>query len=726
MVKVSSFYKKIVDIFPEEKILSHDILEGSVLTTGTGETVFEDVPNGFLSDRERKKRWNRGDIQLLPFLCGRWRNEKGERVKKDIAPLYKFVMLKNVARLVYAPTVFALFICGLFLQPVYGYVGLCLFSLPYFCDVLSAVRKVRENVLPFYIVQKVVRYGFAAIEDFFMIPYYAVSDVVVLGSTLLRMILGKNLLEWKTFRSSQNEQSILGYVQEFLPSVFVLTVVLLVCVLFTPYAFLVFLYTVGAILVYLEIYFASSTVKNLRNIGKDDKRFLQEIALATYRYFDYMRKEKGLISDALQVIPFKGQSKTVSPTDIGFSLLAEICGQKLGFISEEICRENVLKTLKDIIALPKWYGNLYNWYFVNDFEKAQNFVSAVDEGNFLLCLVLVQEFFRGKDREIPKIIQNLLDKTDLSKLYDTQKHLFYVGYDGKKTGHYDLLASESRILSYLYIAFKKEYRHYYTLKREYSSQGKNFLLSWNGTMFEMLLPELFLPAPNHSVLSESVRQNIKNQKKNKINGRWGVSESGYYAFDENGVYQYKAFGVSENALSSEYTGKVIAPYASVLALDREGESCHENLRKMQKYFTEYGFYESIDCSEKEKGAYQYLTHHQGMILCAVTNVLEGDFLKNLAWKNKFLYGLQPLLNELPSTVKHYVKKGYSGKKVLPERREKEGRYTVFSDKNDFAVIGKESFFLRFGETVVCKEDAYFFPIKNGKISLYGCFLLFGA
>jgi len=162
MVKVSSFYKKIVDIFPEEKILSHDILEGSVLTTGTGETVFEDVPNGFLSDRERKKRWNRGDIQLLPFLCGRWRNEKGERVKKDIAPLYKFVMLKNVARLVYAPTVFALFICGLFLQPVYGYVGLCLFSLPYFCDVLSAVRKVRENVLPFYIVQKVVRYGFAA------------------------------------------------------------------------------------------------------------------------------------------------------------------------------------------------------------------------------------------------------------------------------------------------------------------------------------------------------------------------------------------------------------------------------------------------------------------------------------------------------------------------------------------------------------------------------------
>ena len=78
------------------------------------------------------------------------------------------------------------------------------------------------------------------------------------------------------------------------------------------------------------------------------------------------------------------------------------------------------------------------------------------------------------------------------------------------------------------------------------------LLSWSGTMFEYLMPELFLRAPRGSLLEQSNRAEVRLQKAEgeRLGRAWGVSESGYYAFDRDLNYQYRAFGYAQLAMSA--------------------------------------------------------------------------------------------------------------------------------------------------------------------------------
>ena len=71
-----------------------------MLTTASGYIVYEDAPKNFIADRERRKRWQRGDIQFLPFLGKHWKNKEGERYASEISPIYKFLMASNVLAII--------------------------------------------------------------------------------------------------------------------------------------------------------------------------------------------------------------------------------------------------------------------------------------------------------------------------------------------------------------------------------------------------------------------------------------------------------------------------------------------------------------------------------------------------------------------------------------------------------------------------------------------------
>lgn len=72
--RLKAFYNKLEDVFPSKKILSHDIMEGSILNTGCGGTCFEDAPKSFLSDRERKKTLAKRGYTVIAFYF--WDLEK--------------------------------------------------------------------------------------------------------------------------------------------------------------------------------------------------------------------------------------------------------------------------------------------------------------------------------------------------------------------------------------------------------------------------------------------------------------------------------------------------------------------------------------------------------------------------------------------------------------------------------------------------------------------------
>ena len=631
IIRTDRLYNELEEIFPREKILSHDIIEGSILKTGSGGTCFEDAPENFISDRERKKRWMRGDIQLLPFVFGVWKNEEKKKHKRKISSLGRFIMLKNVFHTLKDACLLVLFLLGICTNSILFLCATGLFVLPYVVNQIKILRRWICGDKITSILTKSVKNLMRMAEDFCLMGYYAIDNLCVICTTLFRMCSKRNLLEWKTFYSSQASRNFSSYIRLIAVPTLALTVISAIILSLSINVLPCVIYIFSMFLAFDILYILSKIDLKNKDISENEKEKLKELAAKTYKYFCFMRNSNGLIADNFQVKPYKGQSKYTSPTDIAFSILAEVCAFCLEMISFEECVFNVKNIIISLSSLKKWYGNYYNWYKIADEEPANKFVSSVDNGNLAAVLLLTQRFFKERGESVVSSeLELLLVGMRLDKLFDKNRKLFYIGFDGKNyCGHYDLLASESRILSVVYVALYHDYSHFLTLKKDFSGIGNNVLLSWSGTMFEMLMPEIFFAPPYSSALYYSEKYTVKKQRKEKIKGVWGISESGYYAFDDDMLYQYSAFGIKSLALNAISDSTVITPYSSVLGLRFYPRSVVRNIEELKKEGCsfEYGMFEAIDFARGKQIVCSAMSHHQGMILASVTNFLTDNILQ---------------------------------------------------------------------------------------------------
>ncbi len=224
-------------------------------------------------------------------------------------------------------------------------------------------------------------------------------------------------------------------------------------------------------------------------------------------------------------------------------------------------------------------------------------------------------------------------------LYDPQRHVFHIGYNVESgrldANYYDLMASEARIASLIAIARGDvPQNHWLYLARPLTDfDGARCLLSWSGTMFEYLMPNLFVESYADTLMDQSCRLAIEQQiqygAQNNI--PWGTSEASYYNFDAGQVYQYQAFGVPSLGYKRNLTDDlVVAPYASILALPLMPQAVMQNLARLEnlKMWGLYGYYESVDFTaerlktgETHAVIRSFMAHHQGMILLSLCNTL---------------------------------------------------------------------------------------------------------
>jgi cyclic beta-1,2-glucan synthetase len=151
---------------------------------------------------------------------------------------------------------------------------------------------------------------------------------------------------------------------------------------------------------------------------------------------------------------------------------------------------------------------------------------------------------------------------DFKFLFDKQRQVFYIGYNASTEkldgSYYDLLASEARIASLIAIAKGDvPQSHWLHLGRPITQvDGQQVLLSWSGTMFEYLMPNLLFKNFEGTLLSDSSYAAI-NAQINYAHEKhipWGISESGYLAFDTSMNYQYRAFGVPDLGIKRDIPG----------------------------------------------------------------------------------------------------------------------------------------------------------------------------
>lgn len=257
----------------------------------------------------------------------------------------------------------------------------------------------------------------------------------------------------------------------------------------------------------------------------------------------------------------------------------------------------------------------------------------------------------------------MLESMDFSELYDADTGLFSIGYSIRQqelsNTHYDLLASEARQTSFIAIA-KGDVpeKHWFRLGRPLAVAGESrVLLSWGGTMFEYLMPLLIMKSYDYTLLGETYRSVVDMQCAYAEQRRmpWGISESGYYAFDLQMNYQYKAFGVPGLGMKSGLVREtVISPYATCLALQVKPRAAIINLLRLEKMgaYGRYGFFEAIDYTQtrlhngkKKRIVRSYMAHHQGMILSSILNTLTGGKLQELFHNATCVKATELLLKE---------------------------------------------------------------------------------
>ena len=102
---------------------------------------------------------------------------------------------------------------------------------------------------------------------------------------------------------------------------------------------------------------------------------------------------------------------------------------------------------------------------------------------------------------------------------------------------------------------------------------------------------------------------------------WGMSESGFYAFDSSLNYQYKAHGVPRLALKRGLGAElVISPYSSFLALTTAPDIALKNLNRLERLGMtgSWGFYEAVDFTKSRRARRvfdcpRYMAHHVGRV-----------------------------------------------------------------------------------------------------------------
>lgn len=271
-------------------------------------------------------------------------------------------------------------------------------------------------------------------------------------------------------------------------------------------------------------------------------------------------------------------------------------------------------------------------------------------------------------KAIAEDIDKFVDEMDFGLFYDAGRKALSVGYDVAQKelqrSFYDLLASEARSAVFVAIA-KNEISQdaWFLMGRTHTRYAKRaVLVSWTGTMFEYLMPALWLKHFPATMLENSLRGAVACQqayvRSHKI--PWGISEGACAAKNDSGHYEYQAFGIPPLALKTNPPRKiVITPYASALALNIKPREALANLRAMDAlgWNGAYGFHESAEYIPPVgdgEGSFEivpsWMVHHQGMILLSICNLLSDSVFQKRFHEEVRVEATERILHERPLSV----------------------------------------------------------------------------
>ena len=692
---IALFEKLVAPEIPENLVLSHDLLEGSIIKAGLASDVDvqDGFPNNYIAYMKRNHRWYRGDMQIIRWLIS---------PKSKLSILSKWKIFDNIRRpMLDVIALFAIIVSLFISSNAFIYTTLSSFvavNIGYFIsfiDIIIYGRRIHKKELQYIpLIHGLGADLLTMVYNFVTIPYKAYTCLSAFSLSIYRMLIShKKLLEWTTgeMLEKQAKNKLSYYYRNMVPNIVIALFIALV-----PYA----LYTSELVIINFKLFVAlgfalaplltyllgkDHLFGRIKRLDKNQEKNLIEVAKRTWGFFDSMMNDTNnyLPTDNFQENRRYKIANRTSSTNIGFGIMSIIDAYDLGFITKENAIERLVKIYNTIMKLEKWHGHLYNWYNIKTLEPLRpRFVSTVDSGNFVSILYVAKDFLEEERNKlynympgtnvekfseaIDNLLENtikLINQTDFSVLYSTSRNLFSIGFDVEAgmlvDSYYDMLMSENRITSLVAIA-KKDVtsKHWFALARNMVDvDGYKGLMSWAGTSFEYFMPYLFMKSYEYTLIDQSMffceYSQIKYAKKYKV--PFGISESAYAKRDTDLNYQYKSFGIPWLGLKRGLNSSlVVAPYASILMLEFAPKKVYDNLLKLKKLglYSSFGFYESIDYTKEHlhdnadsEIIRTYMAHHQGMALTAINNYINNGIVRNRFHSDSGVRAAEILLKE---------------------------------------------------------------------------------
>jgi len=331
-------------------------------------------------------------------------------------------------------------------------------------------------------------------------------------------------------------------------------------------------------------------------------------------------------------------------------------------------RSNDLPALQ---RMPAFIDNLTLRLQVSTDSAGTDSAGADESGSLRRELL---ELLPGARSHVSKLIEDLkkisgqastfAEEMEFGFLLNPSRQLLSVGFDVEKNqvhaACYDLLASEARIAFFTAIAKDDiPQESWFQLGRAQTVvQGVAGLLSWTGTMFEYLMPSLWMRTYPNTLLERATVAAVRAQRAYATQKHipWGISESACFRTDQSGNYQYHAFGIPQLAIHKpDQDGPVISPYSTFLALDIESSAALRNLRLLQRKraLGTFGFYEALDFNPDLNRSHSrhfelvrcWMAHHQGMSFLAIANFLHDGVVQGWFHSHPQVQATELLLQE---------------------------------------------------------------------------------
>jgi len=434
---VDIFQKVLDGRFLENRILSHDLLEGCYIRSGLLSDVqlFEKYPTTYSADMKMRLRWIRGDWQIFSWILPWIKGPENHFHKNPLSALSRWKIFDNMRRSLVPLALTALLLVAWIVLPsalfwTIAVSGIIVF--PIFVTTLwDTIRKPKEIVLKNHLINSIINLRDITVKTLFTLiclPYEAYANLSAITRTLWRMIITrKNLLEWNpsshVARKDRNSLRI-SYATMWIEPL--LTVVIfIVLVVYAPHKLPIALpvLLLWSIAPFVTWYASKPLAKQVATLSRDQHIFLQKVARKTWSFFErfVVAEDNWLPPDNYQEQPAEQTAHRTSPTNIGLSLLANLTASNFGYITATQLIERTQNTISTMNKMERHNAHFYNWYDTQTLQPLlPKYISTVDSGNLAgHLLVLRQGLLALPNQEIiaSKLFQGLLDT--LGVLTDT-------------------------------------------------------------------------------------------------------------------------------------------------------------------------------------------------------------------------------------------------------------------------------------------------------------------